>query len=48
MTGQCLDQRQNSDYTAREVGWSDHSRVRMSTIAKSEAITVRLQKVCMA
>ena len=32
---------------ARDVGWSDHSRVRMNTIAKSETTTVRLQKVCM-
>jgi hypothetical protein len=27
---------------------TDHSRVRMNTIAKSETTTVRLQKVCVA
>jgi hypothetical protein len=33
---------------ARDRGQSDHSRVRMNTIAKSEMTGVRLQKVCMA
>ena len=32
---------------ARDCG-SDHPRVRMNTMAKSEAIALRLQKVCMA
>jgi hypothetical protein len=32
---------------AREVG-SDHPRVRRNTIAKSEAMAVRFQNICMA
>jgi len=33
---------------ARQVGWSDHYRVRRNTIAKRQTTAVRLQKVCMA